>query len=86
MASRAVVINYNVASLDPSGDVVLEIKAIYADTIDPTKTKVLTSSAMLDVANPAGWPASIRDAIVSAGVATTFPDLTTAGCFIPTYS
>lgn len=86
MASRAVQIKYNVANLDPSGDVVLEVTAIYCDTVDKTKTQVLTSSATLDVAQPATWTAAIKAAMVSAGVATTYPDLTAAGCFCPTYA
>lgn len=86
MASRAIVIRYDVSSLQPNGDVVLEVKAIYTDTVVPGKTQVMMSSATLDVSVPASWPASIKQAMVDTGIANLYSDLTAAGCFIPTYA
>lgn len=86
MASRAIQLRYDVSALQPNGDVVLEIKAIYTDTVVPGRTQVMMSSATLDVSAPATWTASIKQAMVDTGVANLYSDLTAAGCFVPTYA
>lgn len=92
MVSRAIQVHYQTGSdvgqdnFDANGNPILYAIALFVDTADSTKSRLMGATIVLDATSPAGWSATIKAALVQLGVDNGFTDLVSTSVYIPTYA